>query len=254
MKKLILLSIVILALYGSLSAINQDSVKLSLRKKALENYHKVKDTVTVRTWMNMDRMNKALIQIVEYDNQLLESYKSNDSAKTNIEQGSIDALGPKPLKEIKALVSKPLLPLESIIAVSVAAGILLLVLIVFLVKRSITIKNLRGEYNEREESFDSKFNRLEYLENEVLKMKTRENEVKAELGKGIVDYQEKMQTLRKRIEELADENTRLEKMNIALAEGNFAEAESSVKKTEEMKDNIIIEADGLFKRVKKVRK
>jgi hypothetical protein len=254
MKKLILLTFLALAIYGGHAAINQDSITLSLRKKAYDRYHKVKDTVTVRTWMNMDRMNKALIQVLEYDNQLLESYENKDTAIVISDQLSNDSSVQKPLVISKTMVEPAWFQIKYLLAASILVGVILVVLIVLFVQRTIRIKKLRQVYNEREETFDSKLNRLEYLENEVLKMKTRENEIKAELEKGIVDYQDKMQTLRKRIEELAVENTRLENLNIALSDGKVDAGDASIEKTEEIKQEIIAEIEGVLKRVKKTRK
>jgi len=255
MKKLILLAVYTLAISCSLSASNQDSVTLSLRRKAYSRYHAVKDTVTVRTWMNMDRMNKALIQVVEYDNQLLDSYKSKDTLAATFIPEKADTLLKKPIITAMPSIQKSWFDMRYFMAASILIGLLVLVLIVMLVVRTISLKRLRQEYNDRDETFDAKLNRLDYLENEVVKMKTRENDIKAELEKGIVDYQDKMQTLRKRIDELANENTRLENLNLALSDGKSLEGGGLLtEKNEEMKQEIIVELEGMLKRVKKTRK
>jgi hypothetical protein len=254
MKKLFLFSIVFMAICENLSANNQDSVTLLLRKKAYERFHEVKDTVTVRTWMNMDRMNKALIQVVEYDNQLLESFKGKDSADMIAEKSSIDTVIPEPVVESRTVESKFFFPVEYVLAAFIALAVLLLILVILLVKQSTSLRKLRLKYSDREETFDPKLNRLEFLENEVVKMKTRENEVKVELEKGIVDYQDKMQTLRKRIEELADENTRLENLNVALSEGKPTIGDSAIAQNGVTKQEIIGEIEGILKRVKKAHK
>jgi hypothetical protein len=254
MKNLILLTVVTLAFCSNLTAINQDSVTLSLRNKAFIKYHDVKDTVTVRTWMNMDRMNKALIQVVEYDNQLLESYKRNDSAKETVYRENTDTVIQKPSAKSNPTVQNARFQMKYLLATSVIVGVLLLILIVLLVKQTINYNKLRREYLDREDTFDSKLTRLEYLENEVLKMKSRENEVKTELEKGIIHYQEKMQQLRKHIDLLVDENTRLEGINSALIGGKAPKGETSVEKTEELKKEMIFESDNIIQRVKKPRK
>jgi hypothetical protein len=254
MKKIILLFIISLASSGNMSAVNRDSVILDLRKKAYERYHEVKDTVTVRTWMNMDRMNKALMNVVEYDNQLIEGYLKKDSVVDEIGPRKMGSLSKEPIIPDKTKVSGFLFPLEYIYAILALFVISLLVLAVLLVKRTITIRKLKAEYDGHEEKFDSKFSRLEYLENEVIKMKARENEVKIELEKGIVDYQEKMQTLRKRIQELAEENTRLETMNISLSKGTLLENDKLDGNPIGWKKEISEENEGTIKRIKKARK
>jgi hypothetical protein len=254
MKKLFLLSIVFLAICGSQSAANQDSVTLLLRKKAYERFHEVKDTVTVRTWMNMDRMNKALIQVVEYDNQLLESYEGKDSSAMISEKSRVDKVNDKTVIEPRTFESKFLFPVEYVLAAFIALTAMLLIFLIVIIRQSISLRKLKSKYSDRDDTFDPKLNRLEFLENEVKKMKIRENEVKAELEKGIVDYQEKMQTLRKRIEELANENTRLENLNTVHSERKVAIEDSSNVHTEETKQEIFGENEGILKRVKKVRK
>jgi hypothetical protein len=254
MKKLILLSVFTVALVGILPAMNQDSVKLLLRQKAYERYHAVKDTVTVRTWMNMDRMNKALIQVVEYDNQILQSYKSRDTAQTNMIPVNPDTVIQQPVIKVLPPIQKSLFDMKYLLAVSLAAGVLLMILIVLLVKRTISLKRLRDEYIDRDETFDAKLNRLDFLENEVAKMKNRENEIKAELEKGIVHYQDKMQTLRKRIDELANENTRLENLNSILSEGKAPGRDIFIDKSGEILNDTDAETEGNPPRVKKVRK
>jgi len=254
MKKLILLSVFTVALVGILPAMNQDSVKLLLRQKAYERYHAVKDTVTVRTWMNMDRMNKALIQVVEYDNQILQSYKSRDTTETIMSPVNSDTVIQQPVITALSPVQKSLFDMKYLLAVSLAAGIILLILIVLLVKRTISLKRLRDEYIDRDETFDAKLNRLDFLENEVSKMKNRENEIKAELEKGIVQYQDKMQTLRKRIDELANENTRLENLNSLLSEGNAPGRDIFIDKSGEILNDSDAETEGNPPRVKKARK
>lgn len=254
MKKLSLFAVCTLALYGCLLAGNQDSATLILRKKAYDRFHEVSDTVTIRTWMNMDRMNRALQQVVEYDNQLLESYMSKDTTIGTIEQVSEDTLTKKPFDAFSSSVVPAWFQMKYLLASAGGVGLLVLVLIILLVKRNLGYRKLLRDYNEREETFDTKLNRLDILENEVVKMRNRENEIKAELEKGIVDYQDKMQTLRKRIEELAEENTRLENLNKALSDGKVIEGESSLEKTDEIKQEIIVELEGILKRVKKSRK
>jgi hypothetical protein len=254
MKKLILLILLTVVIIGFLSAMNQDSVKLFQRKKAYERYHAVSDTVTVRTWMNMDRMNKALIQVVEYDNQLLESYKNRDTAFATVNPVKADTLMRTPAIAEPTPVQKSWFDLKYLPAALIAVGILLLVFIVLLAKRTISLYRLRREYNERDETFDAKLNRLDFLENEVVKMKTRENEIKAELEKGIVHYQDKMQTLRKRIDELANENTRLENLNAIKTVRKESDEVSLIDVAEKLEKETNNEPEILFHRVKKVRK
>lgn len=254
MKKLSLLAVCTLALYGCLLADNQDSATLILRKKAYDRFHEVSDTVTVRTWMNMDRMTKALKEVVEYDNQLLESYMSKDTIIGTNEQVSEDTLIKEPFNASTSSIVPAWFQMKYLFVAAGGIGLLVLVLIILLVKRNLGYRKLLRDYNEREETFDAKLNRLDILENEVIKIRNRENEIKAELEKGIVDYQDKMQTLRKRIEELAEENTRLENLNKALSEGKVIEGESSVEKNDEIKQEIIVELESILKRVKKSRK
>jgi hypothetical protein len=254
MKKLILLSVFTVALAGFLPAMNQNSVKLLQRQKAYEHFHAVKDTVTVRTWMNMDRMNKALIQVVEYDNQLLESYKNRDTTHAAVTRTKADTVVQIPVIAAPPSVQKSWFDLKYLPAVLIAVGILLLIFIVLLARRTISLYQLRREYNERDETFDAKLNRLDFLENEVVKMKTRENEIKAELEKGIVNYQDKMETLRKRIDELANENTRLENI-IALKTGRKESGGvPQIDITEDLEKEINKEPEILFQRIKKARK
>jgi len=255
MKKNILLAIIILAINCSLSAINQDSVTMLLRKKAYERYHEVKDTVTVRTWMNMDRMNKALVQILEYDNQLLESMKKSEATDTGGYPKKLDTIVPQPVIVKMPVVQKSWMDIKYFPLAAIVISFLLLVLIVLVVKRSFRIKHLRQEYDDRDETFDAKLNRLEFLEGEVLKMKSRENDIKAELEKGIIHYQEKMQTLRNRIDELANENVRLENLIETLSGKKNAIVEGPlIRETDLSQQQNNGESEDLPKRIKKPRK
>lgn len=251
MKRFLVIFILTIAVIGDLSAINQDSVTLELRTKAYKRYRLVKDTTTIRTWMNMDRMNKALIDVVEYDNKLLKSYSFNDSVLTSGSQVNPDtSVSQRPLEVVKSPVSNLKFDNEYLLPALVACVILIIILTVLLILRSVSLKQIRRMLDESEETFNSKIKRMEFLETEVKKMKGREKEIKAELEKGIVDYQGKMQQLRLRIDELADENTRLEGL-LASSPGGDNTGDTSLKgETVAIKQELIDKLETMLARLK----
>ena len=251
MKRFLVIFILVLTFTGELSAINQDSVTLELRAKAYKRYRHVKDTATIRTWMNMDRMNKALIDVAEYDNKLLKSYRYSDSVLRANSQINVDtAISQQPLETVKPPVSNTGFDKEYLLATSAACGILVIILLVLLIIRSISLKQVRRALDESEETFNNKIKRMELLESEVKKMKSREKEIKAELEKGIIDYQGKMQQLRLRINELADENSRLEGLLATHPDGNYTGETSSSGETVALKQELIDKLETMLTRLK----
>lgn len=251
MKRFLVIFILAIAFIGDLSAINQDSVTLELRNKAYKRYRLVKDTATVRTWMNMDRMNKALIDVVEYDNKLLKSYRYNDSLLSDSLQFAQDTvLVQQPVEDVKLTGTKNETVSGYLLPGLVACGIAVIVLIVLLVMRSLSLKRVQRMLDESEETFNGKLKRMEFLESEVKKMKSREKEIKAELEKGIIDYQAKMQQLRLRIDELANENTRLESMLASQPGGDNTIERGPSGETVAIKQELIDKLETMLARLK----
>jgi len=251
MKRFLVIIILALTFIGDLSAINQDSVTLLQRDKAYRHYRQVRDTTTIRTWMNMDRMNKALIEVVEYDNKILKSYKNNDSVLRSDLQFTPDtAITQAPVEVDKLPGSKTETGRGFLLPTLIAGGILIIILIVLLITRSVSLKQLHRMLDESEETFNSKIKRMEFLESEVKKMKSREKEFKAELEKGIIDHQAKMQQLRQRIDELADENTRLEDLLAAQPEGDSSLEITSLVKPEAIKQELIGKIETMLSRLR----
>lgn len=252
MKRFLVIFISALAFIGNLSAVNQDSVTLELRNKAYKRYRLVKDTTTIRTWMNMDRMNKALIEVVEYDNELLQTYNYADSALATDAQSSPDTLVSRQPEEFV----KPVLNLEfdrDYLLFALAASIILaMIFLVLLIFRTINLRQTRQTLDESEEIYNSKIKRMEFLDSEVKKMKSRENEIKAELEKGIIDYQAKMQQLRQRIDELASENTRLESLLASHPGVDLSEENKSAGETVAIKHELIEKLETMLQRLKDI--
>lgn len=250
MKRFAVIFILFLAFIVNLSAINQDSVTLELRNKAYKHFRLVKDTTTIRTWMNMDRMNKALIEVVEYDNKLLKSLPLGDSVLMDVSPIIPDSLATQqPLVVVKS-DSNLEIDKDYFLVASVGIGILVIVLIVLLIMRSVNLKQLRLVFDESEEAYNSKIKRMEFLDSEVKKMKTREKEIKAELEKGIIDYQAKMQQMRLRIDELAEENSRLESQLASHAEEHATEELKSSGETIAIKQELIYKLETMLERLK----
>jgi hypothetical protein len=254
MKKILMIFILAFAVIGELSAVNQDSVTAELRQKAYRYYRQVKDTITVRTWMNMDRMNKALTTVVEYDNQLLKLYRFDDSVLKATGHSMRDTLilqGPS--DEAKIPVSDGESGKDYLRAGLVAGGMLIIILLVLLIMRSVSMNTLRRTLDESEETYNNKIKHMEFLESEVKKMKSREKEIKAELERGIVDNQEKVQQLRLRIGELSEENARLVHSLSEKPVGNNADETGSSGETVVIKQGLIDNLEALLATLKNMK-
>jgi len=251
MKKILMIFILTLAFIDDLSAIYQDSVTLELRNKAYKHYLLLQDTTTIRTWLNMDRMNKALLEVMIYDNKLLKSHRYNDSVlKANSQLTPDTLLSQRPIEVVNPSVSNPFFDKEHLLTALAVSGILVIVLLVILIIRSIRMDQIRRTLDESEEAFNSKIKHMEFLESEVKKMKSREKEIKADLEKGIIDYQGKMHQLRLRIDELAEENTRLEGLLATHPGRNYAENVSSSGETLAIKKELIDKLETMLARLK----
>jgi ABC-type multidrug transport system fused ATPase/permease subunit len=208
----------------------------------------------VRTWMNMDRMNKALTTVVEYDNQLLKLYRFDDSVLKATGHSMRDTLilqGPS--DEAKIPVSDGESGKDYLRAGLVAGGMLIIILLVLLIMRSVSMNTLRRTLDESEETYNNKIKHMEFLESEVKKMKSREKEIKAELERGIVDNQEKVQQLRLRIGELSEENARLVHSLSEKPVGNNADETGSSGETVVIKQGLIDNLEALLATLKNMK-
>ena len=253
MKKIAVIFILALGFMGNVIAINQDTVTIELRNKAYQHYRLLKDTTTVRTWMNMDRLNKALIKVVEYDNQLLKPGRVPDSVLNPAVQNSPGNLESQ--KPEESLTKPPAIPefdKDYLLAGLAGCAILVIILLVLLILRSISLNQIRRTLDEREETFNSRIKQMEFLEAEVRKMKSRDRELKADLENDTVDNPLKMQQLRLRIDELSAENTRLGELLEKSQEVTKAETSRAAAEANAIKQDVIDKLETMLERLKGV--
>lgn len=253
MKRFLVILILALSFTGKTWAINQDSATLELRKKAYMHYRMLNDTTTIRTWVNIHRLNKALLVVVAYDNQLLKSYSYKDSvSRADSHLNPDTATHLQLLKDTEPFVSNLKFNRKYLLAAIAACGLFVIVLLMLLIIRSIGMRQVRRTLDEREETIRNQIIRMEFLETEVKEMKNREKEIKAELEIGIVNYQMKMQQLRLRINELADENTRIKSLLAPHPSGSYAEESSLSGETVAIKHELIDKLESMLSRLKEM--
>lgn len=251
MKKIVVIFILALGLMDNVSAINQDTVTIELRNKAYQQYRLLKDTTTVRTWMNMDRLNKALMKVVEYDNQLLKPDRVPDSALNPAAQNSQSNLeSQKPVESLNRPLAIPEFDKDYLLAGLAGCVILIIILLVLLIMRSISLNQIRRTLDESEETFNSRIKQMEFLEAEVRKMKSRDRDLKADLENDTVDNHPKVQQLRLRIDELIAENTRLGGLLEKNKEVAKFETSKSAAEADAIKQDIIDKLETMLERLK----
>ena len=253
MKKIVVIFILALGFMGSVSAINQDTVTIELRNKAYQHYRLLKDTTTVRTWMNMDRLNKALIKVVEYDNHLLKPGRVPDSVLNPAVQNSPGNLeSQKPEESLPEPPAIPEFDKDYFLAGLAGCAILVIILLVLLILRSISLNQIRRTLDEREETFNSRIKQMEFLEAEVRKMKSRDRELKADLENDTVDNPLKLQQLKLRIDELSAENTRLGELLEKSQEVTKAETSRAAAEANAIKQDVIDKLETMLEILKGV--
>ena len=179
-KKLFLVLLIgILYLSYSFGQQNNNSL-IEQRDAYYKEYKQYKDTMTVRTWINMVNLVKHLEDVVKIDNTIINNI-SNDDEKTGLTEAE------KKLMETRQTLDQLIIQNNKIkddkdnaqkrlYTVSVIAGLALIILIIFLIM-NITLK--------------SKFKKLEndfkFTNDELLKVKDQEtidkNEVRSKIEK-----------------------------------------------------------------------
>lgn len=239
-----------------------DSVLLSERVYYYNKYSSIADTMTINSWINLKRIKDNLEEIVKIDNELIEYYRVIGGRDILSERDSINKLNSE-LSEVSNQLELKTLRADNdlwMIWILKTASVFLIFIILILIYLSINFSNKFKNARIQVKSIEDKNNSLkeEYLQlvEECKRLKTREDDFREELQRGLVSNQEKMNLLQEKIKSLEAENEKLrailypnslaQVLNIEKAELASDEKNKPELTMEEIK-NLISERDSLIR-------
>lgn len=239
-----------------------DSVLLSERVYYYNKYSSIADTMTINSWINLKRIKDNLEEIVKIDNELIEYYQVIGGRDIPGESDSINKLNSE-LSEVSNQLELKTLRADNdlwMIWILKTASVFLIFIILILIYLSINFSNKFKNARIQVKSIEDKNNSLkeEYLQlvEECKRLKTREDDFREELQRGLVSNQEKMNLLQEKIKSLEAENEKLrailypnslaQVLNIEKAELASDEKNKPELTMEEIK-NLISERDSLIR-------
>lgn len=184
-----------------------DSAVMAERDYYYKKFRSVRDTMTLNTWLNLKRLSDNLEQVVLRDQVLLEQYYRNDTAAKLVSIKDQALLKEKDSLQIKMeqLEARAHNDMRMIWLLKTAAGLMivfLLILLYLLYSGKIRLERLKELYHFSEKTATDKRNENIQLENELDKLRQREQEFRAELEKGLISNQEKLMMLQKKNDQL----------------------------------------------------
>jgi chromosome segregation ATPase len=207
MRIFTILLILMVVTSQSLLANIPDSSVMAERDYYFKKYRSVRDTMTMNTWLNLKRLSDNLEQVVQRDQELLEHYSMIDSSANAV------SINDQELKEemsdlqikMEQLEARAQNDMQMIWLLKTAAGLMIvfiLILIYSLFSGRSKLNRLKELYHYSEKTATDKRNENILLENELDKLRQREQEFRAELEKGLISHQEKLMMLQKKNDQL----------------------------------------------------
>lgn len=251
-KKLFLFTLVGIICFSSLFSQQKNNSLVDKRDSFYQEYKHYKDTMTVRTWINMVNLVKHLENIVIIDDSILSNIgvEKEESGLTEAEQKLMETrqtldqliIQNNKIKDDKDNAQKRLF------SVAVVAGLLLIALIIIIVASV----SLRSKYKKLENYFKN-------TNDELLKIKDAKifenNEVKSKIE--IVEQEKELiennlQEVKKAFETMKLENDLYSKSTQGIDRETYKELAEEFNVLKSEINNILVEKQDLEKSVKEV--
>lgn len=187
----------------SLSGNPTDSVLMSERDYYLKEYRSVRDTMTVNTWLNLKRLSDNLEQVVARDQIIIDqylNYVSNDTLIPKKDTGSLKAMANLEMQNEK-LEARTTNDMRMLWILKTSAGLMILVILLllfWLINEKTKFNRLKGLYSLADKLSVEKRKENMVLEEELEKLRKREQDFRTELEKGLITHQEKLMMLQKK--------------------------------------------------------
>ena len=249
-KKLFLFTLVGIICFSSLFSQQKNNSLVDKRDSFYQEYKHYKDTMTVRTWINMVNLVKHLENIVIIDDSILSNIgvEKEESGLTEAEQKLMETrqtldqliIQNNKIKDDKDNAQKRLF------SVAVVAGLLLIALIIIIVASV----SLRSKYKKLENYFKN-------TNDELLKIKDEKifenNEVKSKIE--IVEQEKELiennlQEVKKAFETMKLENDLYSKSTQGIDRETYKELAEEFNVLKSEINNILVEKQDLEKSVK----
>lgn len=196
------------------SSAQVDSVLFQEREYYMRQYHSVRDTMTVNSWINLKRLSDNLEKLTATDAQIIDSLVSRIQADSVAIAELTSVNDHTGMEEPMQSIASPdtgnnrmmLLLLKAFVAFLL---LVLLFLVYFLIRRSNRINTLQEEVMRIEALASEKQSQAALAELEMNKLKQRELGFREELERGIHLNQERMQSMQQKCELLEEENRML---------------------------------------------
>lgn len=239
-----------------------DSVLLFERQYYYQKYLSINDTITINTWKNLKHLKDNLEEIVKIDNELIQYYQVFGNKETSIESDTINKLNSKLSEvsnqlELKTARADNDLYMIWILKTTVIVMIFIVLILIYLsINYSNKFKNARIMLKETEAESNSIKSEYLLVAEECKRLKSREDDFREELQKGLISNQEKLNLLQERIKSLESENEKLRStpdftdsdFNAYLNEGETAlNGSSNPELNYEEIRNLISERDSLIR-------
>lgn len=239
-----------------------DSVLLSERLYYYKKYTSIADTMTINSWINLKRLKDNLEEIVKIDNELIQYYQVIGGRDIPNESDSINKLNSK-LSEVSnqlelktSRADNDLWMIWILKTAAVFMIFIILILIYLAINFSNKFKNARILVKSSEDENNSlKEEHLQLVE-ECKRLKSREDDFREELQRGLISNQEKLNLLQEKIKSLEFENEKLRAISdpnslaqvVYLEKAELASDEKNKPElTVEEINNLISERDSLIR-------
>jgi hypothetical protein len=192
-----------------------DSVLLSERMYYYNKYSSIADTMTINSWINLKRLKDNLEEVVKIDNELIQYYQVFGSREVLNESDSINRLNSK-LSEVSnqlelktSRADNDLWMIWILKTAAVFMIFIILILIYLAINFSNKFKNARIQVKSSEDENNSLKEEYLQLVEECKRLKSREDDFREELQRGLISNQEKLNLLQEKIKSLEFENEKL---------------------------------------------
>ncbi len=187
----------------SLSGNEPDSMLMAERDYYFKEYKSLRDTMTINTWLNLKRLSDNLEHVVQRDQIILDQYLNKASTDMLIpkkDSGSLQAMANLEMK-MEQLEARANNDMRMLWILKTAAGLMILLILLLLyglINERTRLNRLKGLYTIADKLSVEKRKENIVLEDELEKLRKREQDFRTELEKGLITHQEKLMMLQKK--------------------------------------------------------